>query len=187
MHPQGAPRASSHGNRFWLVPLGAREIEGENPVSVFGLDPVCVDFHRYGDRAIEPSGEPLATMQSRAVAVLDRLAAGNANGIALDLDVEVRFANAGQLGDQHDIVTLAKDVERRVGAGRTRTRAEPLAGAERVEGLLELVQGVERIGKIRCHEFILLLRNPQAPHRSGWPTRCVARVEVAEPKLLPGG
>src|SRR5207302_8712154 len=87
-----------------------------------------------------------------AVSVLDGLAAGNANGIALDLDIEVRLADAGQLGDQDDIVTLAKDVERRVGAGGARARSEPSAGAERIECLLELKQGVEGIGKKRCHD-----------------------------------
>ena len=114
VHPRGAPAASSHGYRFRLIPLGAREIEGQNPVSVFGLDPVRVDFDRYRDRTIEPSGEPLATMQRCAVAVLDGLAAGNADCVALDLDIEVLLVDAGQLGDQHDIVTLPKDVERRV-------------------------------------------------------------------------
>ncbi|HWZ67557.1 MAG TPA: hypothetical protein VNW89_07000 [Stellaceae bacterium] len=104
-------------HRFRLIPLGAREIEGQDPVSVFGLDPVCVDFDRQGDRAIEPSGEPLATMQRPGGAVVDGLAAGNSDGVALDPDIEVRLADARQLGDQHDIVTLPKDVERRVGAG----------------------------------------------------------------------
>ena len=56
-------------------------------------------------------------MQRRGVAVVDDLAAGNSDGVGLDLDIEGRLADARQLGDQHDIVTLPKDVERRVGAG----------------------------------------------------------------------
>src|SRR5260370_16898770 len=55
-------------------------------------------------------------MQRRGVAVVDGLAAGNSDGVGLDLDIEGRLADARQLGDQHDIVTLPKDVERRVGA-----------------------------------------------------------------------
>jgi len=63
-------------------------------------------------------------MQRRGVAVVDGLAAGNSDGVGLDLDIEGRLADARQLGDQHDIVTLPKDVERRVGAADARKAAD---------------------------------------------------------------
>jgi hypothetical protein len=54
---------------------------------VFSLDPVRVDFHWEGHRAIETSGQSLAAMNAGLYAILDRLGASKADRSALDLDL----------------------------------------------------------------------------------------------------
>jgi hypothetical protein len=54
---------------------------------------VRINLNGYGNRAIEAPGQPFATMQRRGGAILDGFATGNADGVALDLDLEVRLAD----------------------------------------------------------------------------------------------
>jgi hypothetical protein len=120
-------------------------------VAVFGLNIVGVDLDRHGDCAVEIAGQSFAAVQAGFSAILDRLAAGDADRVALHLDLEIRFADPRQLGDDDDIVALAEYVERRISAAPARTRSQPPARAESVECLLELQEGVDRIGKQHSH------------------------------------
>jgi hypothetical protein len=138
--------ASAHGDRPRLVAFGAGEIERENAVAVFRLDAVGVDLDRDRDGAVELPGRPLAPVQARLVAVLDGLGSSDTDRPALDLDLQIRLPDAGHLGNEDEIVALAEDVERRIGAAGARARLEPVAGSQRVERLLEIEKRIERIG-----------------------------------------
>src|SRR5271166_1820242 len=140
-----------HGDRFRLVTLRAREIKRKYPVAVFSLDPVRVDFDREGHRAIETPGQSLAAMEARLFAILDRFGAGKADRSVLDLDLQVGLPDAGQLGDDDDVVALAKDIERRKSAAAADTRLQPAASAQRIESLLELEKSAEWVGEQHGH------------------------------------
>jgi hypothetical protein len=58
--------------------------------------------------------------------------------------LQIRFADPGHVGDQDEVVALAKDIERRIAAA-ARTGAEPVARSRIVEQALELHQCVERV------------------------------------------
>ena len=90
--------------------------------------------------------QALAAMHARLLAVAHRFGSGDADRIAFDLDLEIRFADPRHLGDDDEIVAFAEHVERRIGAAAARARAEPAAGAETVERALKLEERVERVG-----------------------------------------
>src|ERR1700733_11142120 len=73
-----------------------------------------------GPRATEPPRQSFAAMQAGIFAILDSLGAGQTNGASLRLHVEVRLADAGHLGDQHEVVAFAKYIQWRVAAGAAR-------------------------------------------------------------------
>src|SRR4051794_35616872 len=103
-------------------------------------------------------------MRRHLIAVLDALAAGDTQRVALDLDVEIRLAHAGHLNDRDDIVTLAEDVDRRIGAAGAQSRPEPTAGPERVDCPLKFPKLFERIEQCR-HYLILLSELSWTPSR----------------------
>src|SRR4051794_31907465 len=105
-------------------------------------------------------------MRRHLIAVLDALAAGDTQCVALNLDVEIRLAHAGHLDDRDDIVAFAEDVDRRIGAAGAQSRSKPAARPERVERPLELSQLFKRIKQHR-HNLILLseLSWPSARNR----------------------
>jgi hypothetical protein len=125
--PLGASVGLRHRDRTRLVAFGARQMERQDAVAAFGLDLVGVNVDRKRYSAVEAPGRPLAAVRRHLVAVLDALAAGDAQRVALDLDIEIRFADAGHLDDRDDVVALAEDVDRRIGAAGTQPRPEPIA------------------------------------------------------------
>src|SRR6516164_11019507 len=144
----------------------------------FGLDPVHVDFDGYGDRPVEAPGLALATMERGLVAVLDGFGASDPDRVALDLDLKIRFANAGHFDDDHDVVALAKDIERRIGAAAAQARTEPAAGSVRIKRLLELEQGVERIRQYYHNETSFCCPLKKSHRRAG-------RIDISQSALLP--
>src|SRR3984957_2175004 len=110
----GCAVISGHLDRLRLVALGARQKQSEDAVSVFGLDAFGIDFDWHGHCPVEPTGEPLPAMQRRLFRVADRLLAGQPNGPALHLDVEVGFFDPRKLGDNDEVVAFAEHVERRI-------------------------------------------------------------------------
>src|SRR5580700_10881724 len=110
------PGISGHLDRLRLVALGARQKQSEDAVSVFGLDAVGIDFDWHVHRPVEPAGEPLPAMQRRLLRVADRLFAGQPDGSALHLDVEVGLFDPWKLGDNDQVIAFAEHVERRIGA-----------------------------------------------------------------------
>src|SRR5690242_15226220 len=107
-------------------------------------------------------------MRRRLVAILNALTARDAQGVALDPDVEIRLADAGHLDDRDDIVALSEDVYRRIRSASAQPRPEPSARPVRINGALELPQLFERI-KQHWHDLILLseLSWPQPGTGSG--------------------
>src|SRR5690348_8171693 len=101
-----------------------------------------VDLDRNAYGAVERAGQALAAVQAHSFIVLHRLGAGDADGIALDLNLQVVLSDAGYLGNDDDIVSLAKYVERRIGTAAARPGAQPAAGAKCVERTLELGQSL---------------------------------------------
>jgi len=99
-----------HGDRLWLIALRAREIERQDPVLVFGLDPVRVNFDQEGHCTIETSGQPLAAMEASLFALFDRFGAGKADGSVLDLDLQVGLSDPRKFGDNDNVLALAKDI-----------------------------------------------------------------------------
>src|SRR5581483_6500577 len=150
-------------------------------------------------RTVEPPRPPLAAMQRRRLAVLDRLAAADTDGPALDLHFEVVFAHARDLGDHDDVVAFAKDVERRIGARRAWAAAEPRARTERIDRLLKALHRVEGIRKYHRHGRLPITdpekpgarpaepRSPErsAPHRNLWPLRAPAVQAWLRPAGVP--
>src|SRR6516164_7462640 len=169
---------SSHRNRFRFVALRAREKQRQHPVVAFGRDPVHIDFDGNGDRSVEAAGPALAAMQGGVVAILDRFGSGDPDCVVLDLDLKIRFANAGHFDDDHDVVALAKDIERRIGAAAAQARTWPTAGSVRIKRLLKLEQGVERIRQ-HCHNKPPAVVLPNKDHRR------VGRIDVSQSALLP--
>jgi hypothetical protein len=77
-------------------------------------------------------------MDAGFVALLDGLGAGDADGASLGLDAQVRFVHAWHLDDHHDVLAFAEDVHRRIAAAAAGAGLQPVAGAQLVEGILEL-------------------------------------------------
>jgi hypothetical protein len=71
----------------------------------------------------------------------DRLGAGDANGVALDLDVQAGLVDAGQLGDDHVVVALTEDVQWWIGPAGARAGLQPRTGVEGFQRLLQVEQG----------------------------------------------
>src|SRR3954465_2388178 len=103
-------------------------------------------------------------MRRGLFAIIDALAAGDAQRVAFDFDVEVRLAHAGHLDDRDDIVALAEDVDRGIGAAGAQPRPEPTAGPERIDCPLEFPELFERIEQ-RWHDLILLSEMSCTPSR----------------------
>src|SRR3954452_14278891 len=162
--PAYEPMTLRHGDRTRLVALGARQVKRQDAVAAFRLDLVGVDidWQRYG--AVEAPGRPFAAMHRGFFSVIDALGAGDAQRVALDLDVEIRLAHAGHLDNRNDIVALAEDVDRRIGAAGPQPRPEPAAGPERVNGALKFPELFERIEQ-RRHYLILLSEMSCTPSR----------------------
>src|SRR6185312_106185 len=97
-----------HSDRTRLVAFGARKIEGENAVAAFGLDLVGVYIDRQGHGAVETPDSPFAAVHRGFVAVIDTLAAGDAQRVALDPDVEIRLAHTRHLDDRDDVIALTE-------------------------------------------------------------------------------
>ena len=76
-----------YGDRFRLIPLRTWEIKSQDPVVVFGLDAVRVDFDREGHRPIKAPGQSLTAMNTGLFAIFHRLGAGKVDRSALDLDL----------------------------------------------------------------------------------------------------
>src|ERR1700722_19953447 len=123
----GCAVISSHLDRLRLVALGARKKHSENAVSIFGLDAFGIDFDGHGPRPVEPAREPLPAMQRRLLWVADRLFAGQPDGSALHLHVEVGLFDPWKLGDNDEVIAFAEHVERRIGAAAAKARIEPRA------------------------------------------------------------
>src|SRR6516164_110113 len=81
----GSAVISSHLDRLRLVALGARQEQGQDAVTVFGLDAVRIDLDRDGHRPVEPAGKPLAAMQRRLVRIADCFRPGQSDGSAFYL------------------------------------------------------------------------------------------------------
>src|SRR5436305_1789353 len=91
-------------------------------------------------------------MDTRPLVDLDVLGSGDADGIALGFDPQIRLLHARHFGDDYDIVAFAKYVQGRVGTAAAWPGLKPIAGAQRVERLLELKQRVERVRKENRHD-----------------------------------
>src|SRR3954462_12825122 len=87
--PAYEPMTLRHGDRTRLVALGARQIKRQDAGAAFGLDliHVNVDGQRYC--AVEAPGRPFAAMHRGFYSVIDALGAGDAQRVALELDVEI--------------------------------------------------------------------------------------------------
>src|ERR1700722_7609046 len=85
----GCADISRHLDRLRLVALGARQKQSEDAITVFGPDAFGIDFDWHGHPPVEPAGEPLTAMQRRLLRVADCLFAGQPDGSALHLHVEV--------------------------------------------------------------------------------------------------
>jgi len=96
-----------------VVALGARQIQSQDPVATFGLHLVGIDLDGERYCAVKAAGEPLAAVDAGLFAVTDRLRAGDPDGSPLHLDLQVRFANAGDLRNDDNVVALAKHIQRR--------------------------------------------------------------------------
>src|SRR5437763_15566586 len=94
-------------------------------------------------------------MQARVLAIFHGFAAGDADRVALDLDLEVRFSDPRHLRDDDEVVAPAEHVEGRVGTAAARARTQPAAGAEGIQRLLELQQGIYRVEKQHSHVSLL--------------------------------
>jgi hypothetical protein len=76
---------SGNLDRARLVLFGARQVERQDAVVVFCPDAVGVDANRDCDRAVETAGRALAAVQAGLLCVVDRLGAGDADRVVLDL------------------------------------------------------------------------------------------------------
>src|ERR1051326_4763079 len=137
---------SADRNRFRFVALGARQVERKYAVAAFGADAFGIDLDRHGNGPVEVAGHAFAPVQAGPLAILYGFGAGDADRVALDLYLQVFFAHARHLGDDDDIVALAKHIEQGIRTAAARVRTKPTAGAERVKRLLELSKRVARIG-----------------------------------------
>ena len=66
--------------------LGTREVQGQDPVVAFGLDPFHIDPDRDGERTVELTRGSFAPMQARLIRVVHGFGAGDANHLIFDLD-----------------------------------------------------------------------------------------------------
>src|SRR5271165_497784 len=141
----GSTLMSRHLDRLGLFPLGRRQEKSENAVAILGFDAVRIDLEGQADRAIKPAGEPLPSMQRRLLRIADLLAAGQTNGAALHLHIDLGLFHAGNLGDDDEVVPFSKHVDRRIGTAAAQARIEPTARPKRIQSLLKARQRVERI------------------------------------------
>ena len=65
--------------------------------------------------------KPLPAMEACLLAVFDRFGAGKADRSALGLDLQVGLSDAGQFGEDDDVIALAKNIERRKSAAAADT------------------------------------------------------------------
>src|SRR6516165_4004768 len=121
----GCAVISSHLDRLRLVSLGARQEQGQDAVTVFGLDAFGIYFDRNGHRPVDPAGKPLAAMQRRLVGITDGFLAGQSDGAALHLHVEIGLLHARKLDDDDEVIALSEHVDRRKGAAAAQARIKP--------------------------------------------------------------
>jgi hypothetical protein len=113
-------------------------MEREYPVTTLRFDLIGVDLDRHRNRAVEAAGEPFAAMQCCVIAVFDRLAASDADRATFDLNLKVGLADAGDLGEDQDVIALPEDVQWRVSAAAAGPGVEPIARPERINRPLKL-------------------------------------------------
>src|SRR5271165_1068189 len=102
----GCAVISCHLDRLRLVALGARQEQSQDAVAVFGLDAIRVDLDGHCHRPVEPAGKTLAAMQRRLLRIADRSFAGQSDGAALHLHIEVGLLHPRQLGNNDEGVSL---------------------------------------------------------------------------------
>src|ERR1700722_3638977 len=161
----GCAVISCHLDRLRLVALGARQEQSQDAVAVFGLDAVRVDLDGHCHGPVEATGESLAAMQRRLLRVGDRSFAGQSDGAALHLQVEVGLLHPWKLGDDDEVIAFAKHVERRKGAATAEARVQPTARPIGVQSLLKACESIKRIGEYsHCRSSVA--RKQNAPDRS---------------------
>src|ERR1700722_16890650 len=102
----GCAGISAHLDRLWLVALGARQKQSEDAVAIFGLNAFGINLHGHCHRPVEATGEWLAAMQSRLLRITNRSFAGQSDGAALHLHVEVGLLPPRKLGDNDEVIAL---------------------------------------------------------------------------------
>src|ERR1700722_3371279 len=111
----GCADISGHLDRLRLVAFSPRQKQSGGCVAISGLDAVGIDLHWHRHRSVEPTGEPLAAMQRRLLRIADCFPAGQSNGAAFHLHVEIRLLHPRKLGDDDEVVAPAEHVEGRIG------------------------------------------------------------------------
>jgi hypothetical protein len=134
-------------NRPRLVALGARQIQGEDPIRVLRLDATRIEPHRKRPGAIEFANDALTSMHAHAVGEGDDFLARNTNGVLFGLDLQIALIDARQLDDGKQILALLKYVDRREGSAAGRRVLKPVARQLGFECSLEAKQRFKRIGK----------------------------------------
>src|ERR1700749_3867058 len=112
----GCADISGHLDRLRLVAFGPPQKQSEDSLTVFGLDAVGIDLDRHRHRPVEPAGQALAAMQRRLLRIADCFPAGQSNGAAFHLHVEIRLLHPRKLRDDYEVVALAEHVDRWIGA-----------------------------------------------------------------------
>src|SRR6201994_4045675 len=136
---------SQHFDRFWLVALSAWQEQSQDAIAAFGLDAIWIDLHRQCHGSIEATGQTLATVQAGLLGIAHRLGAGQANGVALHPDRQVRLLDAGNFRYEDEVVALTEYVHWRIAAAAAWAGCEPTARPERVQGLLQARKRIESI------------------------------------------
>jgi hypothetical protein len=109
------------------------------------------------------------------LAIIDGLAAANADRVSLDLDIEVRLANTRNLDNRNDVVPLLEHVDRGIGAAGARPRTDPPTGTKAVESLLEPQQRLKWVCEYHSHNRSpFTIRYAVRPRAAALPNLCCA-------------
>ena len=85
------------------------------------------------------------TVQAGLFTIGNCFVARDLNLPAFDLDIYVFASNPWQLGDSHEVIALAKNIDRRKGATATYAAPEPITGTRGVKVSLKIEKSFEGV------------------------------------------
>jgi hypothetical protein len=98
---------------FWL-PAPSMHFQRQHSIPVLGLYSIRIDLNRNRHRSIKLPGQPLSTMETGFLRIVDCLSASDAQRVVLYLDFQIRLLDAREFDENHEVFALLEYIDRRI-------------------------------------------------------------------------